>query len=77
MLAALLDVGSKPTTSTTFKFYGGDWIWQGDKDITKINAIIGTQINTVKADTFAALAAIRLLAKEGVATEESVLAMAA
>tara|TARA_B100000287_G_scaffold301363_1_gene284460 strand:+ start:206 stop:340 length:135 start_codon:yes stop_codon:yes gene_type:complete len=43
----------------------------------KINAIIGTQINSVKAGTFAALAAIRLLAKEGIATEESVLAMAA
>ena len=41
----------------------------------KINAIIGTQINTVKA--FTALAAIRLLVKEGIATEESVLAMAA
>ena len=43
----------------------------------KINAIIGTQINKVKAGTFATLAAIRLLAKEGIATEESVLAMAA
>ena len=42
-----------------------------------INAIIGTQIKSVKVGTFAALAAIRLLAKEGVATEESVLAMAA
>ena len=42
----------------------------------KINAIIGTQINTVKA--FAALAAIRLLAtEENAATEKSVLAMAA
>ena len=42
----------------------------------KINAIIGTQIKSVKA--FTALAAIRLLAtKENVATEESVLAMAA
>ena len=77
MLAALLDVGSKPTTSTTFKILGGDWIWQGDKDITKINAIIGTQIKSVKAGTFAALAAIRLLATEEVAVEESVLAMAA
>jgi hypothetical protein len=43
----------------------------------KINAIIGTQINTVKAGIFSALAAIRLLATEEVATEESVLAMAA
>ena len=42
----------------------------------KINAIIGTQINTVKA--FTALAASRLLATDGnVATEKSVLAMAA
>ena len=42
----------------------------------KINAIVGTQINTVKA--FTALAAIRLLATKGnVATEKSVLAMAA
>ena len=42
----------------------------------KINAIIGTQINTVKA--FTALAAIRLLATKGnVATEKSVFAMAA
>jgi hypothetical protein len=31
----------------------------------------------VKAGTFAALAAIRLLAKEGVAVEENVLALAA
>jgi|AP41_2_1055478.scaffolds.fasta_scaffold1206824_1 hypothetical protein len=43
----------------------------------KINAIIGTQIKSVKAGTFAALAAIRLLAKEEIATEESVFAMAA
>jgi hypothetical protein len=43
----------------------------------KINAIIGTQINTVKAGIFSALAAIRLLAKEGVAVEENVLALAA
>ena len=43
----------------------------------KINAIIGTQIKSVKAGTFAALAAIRLLAKEGVAVEENVLALAA
>ena len=41
----------------------------------KINAIIGTQINTVKA--FTALAAIRLLATEEVAVEENVLALAA
>jgi len=48
----------------------------GSKDIMKIKRVIGTQINTVKA--FTALAAIRLLAtKENVATEESVLAMAA
>jgi hypothetical protein len=44
----------------------------------KINAIIGTQIKSVKAGVFASLAAIRLLATKGnVATEESVLAMAA
>ena len=43
----------------------------------KINAIIGTQIKSVKAGTFAALAAIRLLAKEGTAVEENVLALAA
>ena len=43
----------------------------------KISAIIGTQINTVKAGTFAALAAIRLLATEEVAVEENVLALAA
>ena len=41
----------------------------------KINAIIGTQINSVKA--FTALAAIRLLATEEVAVEENVLALAA
>jgi hypothetical protein len=41
----------------------------------KINAIIGTQINSVKA--FTVLAAIRLLATEEVATEDSVFAMAA
>jgi hypothetical protein len=43
----------------------------------KINALIGIQIKSVKAGIFSALAAIRLLATEGVATEESVLAMAA
>jgi len=43
----------------------------------KINALIGTQIKSVKAGTFAALAAIRFLATEEVAVEESVLAMAA
>jgi hypothetical protein len=43
----------------------------------KINALIGTQIKSVKAGTFAALAAIRLLATEEVAVEENVLAMAA
>jgi hypothetical protein len=43
----------------------------------KINALIGTQIKSVKAGTFAALAAIRLLAKEGAAVEENVLALAA
>ena len=43
----------------------------------KIKCLIGTQINTVKAGIFATLAAIRLLATEEVATEESVLAMAA
>ena len=43
----------------------------------KINAIIGTQIKSVKAGTFAALAAIRLLAKEEITAKESVLAMAA
>ena len=58
-------------------YYGGDWIWQGDKDIMKINALIGTQIKSVKAGTFAALAAIRLLATEEVAVEENVLALAA
>jgi hypothetical protein len=40
----------------------------------KINAIIGTQINSVKA--FTTLAAFRLLATE-VSAEEPVLAMAA
>ena len=43
----------------------------------KINALIGTQIKSVKTGIFASLAAIRLLAKEEIATEESVLAMAA
>jgi len=43
----------------------------------KINALIGTQIKSVKAGIFSALASIRLLAKETVATEESVYAMAA
>jgi hypothetical protein len=44
----------------------------------KINAIIGTQIKSVKASIFASLAAIRLLAtEENVTTEESVLALAA
>ena len=49
----------------------------GSKDIMKIKCIIGTQIKTVKAGTFALLASIRTLAKETVATEESVYAMAA
>ena len=43
----------------------------------KINALIGTQIKSVKAGTFAALAAIRLLAKEENAVKENVLALAA
>ena len=43
----------------------------------KINAIIGTQIKSVKAGTFAALAAIRLLATKEIAVEENVLALAA
>ena len=43
----------------------------------KINAIIGTQIKSGKTGTFAALAAIRLLAKEETAVEENVLALAA
>ena len=43
----------------------------------KINAIIGTQIKSVKAGTFAALAAIRLLATKEIVAEESVFAMAA
>ena len=43
----------------------------------KINAIIGTQIKSVKAGTFAALATIRLLATEEVAVEGNVLALAA
>jgi len=43
----------------------------------KIKRVIGTQIKSVKAGTFAALAAIRLLATEEVVVEENVLAMAA
>jgi hypothetical protein len=43
----------------------------------KINALIGTQIKSVNAGIFSALAAIRLLATETVATKESVYAMAA
>ena len=49
----------------------------GSKDIMKIKRVIGIQIKSVKAGTFAALAAIRLLATEEVAVEESVLALAA
>ena len=49
----------------------------GSKDIMKIKCIIGKQIKSVKAGTFASLAAIRLLATEMVATEESVYVMAA
>ena len=57
---------------------GVTWIWQSDKDIKRSIAITGKQVNSVKAGIFASLAAIRLLAKEGVATTgESVLAMAA
>jgi len=43
----------------------------------KIKCLIGTQIKSVKAGIFSTLASIRLLATETVATEESVLAMAA
>ena len=43
----------------------------------KINAIIDTQIKSVKAGTFAALAAIRLLATKETAVEDNVLALAA
>ena len=49
----------------------------GSKDIMKIKRVIGTQIKSVNAGIFASLAAIRLLATETVATEESVYAMAA
>jgi len=49
----------------------------GSKDIMKIKRLIGIQIKSVNASIFASLAAIRLLATETVATEESVYAMAA
>ena len=77
VLAALLDGGSIPPTSTTFLNLRGWLDLTGSKDIMKINALIGTQIKSVKAGTFAALAAIRLLATEEVAVEENVLALAA
>jgi len=47
------------------------------KGIRKTNAVTGKQVNTVMTNVFASLYAIRALAKETVATEESVFAMAA
>ena len=47
------------------------------KGIRKTNAVTGKQVNTAISGIFASLYAIRSLAKETVATEESVLAMAA
>jgi len=43
----------------------------------KTNAVTGKQVNTVISGIFASLYAIRSLAKEKVASEESVFAMAA
>jgi len=43
----------------------------------KTNAVTGKQVNTVMSNIFTSLFAIRSLAKETVATEESVFAMAA
>jgi len=47
------------------------------KGIRKTNAVTGKQVNTVMSNIFTSLFAIRSLAKETVATEESVFAMAA
>jgi hypothetical protein len=48
----------------------------GSKDIKKTNAVTGKQVNTVNASVFAFMYAIRTLAKEEVATEQT-FAMAA
>ena len=72
-----MDPGSIPGISTNYlQQYGDDWIWQQDKDIERLR-VTGEQVNSVKAGVFASLAAIRLLAKEGTAVEESTLALAA
>jgi len=42
----------------------------------KTNAVTGKQVNTVMTSVFASLFAIRSLAKEKLASEESVFAMA-
>ena len=72
-----MDPGSIPGISTNYYIqYGDDWIWQQDKDIKRLR-ITGEQVNSVKANIFASLAAIRLLATKENSTKESVFAMAA
>ena len=42
------------------------------KGIRKTNAVTGKQVNTANVSVFALMYAIRTLAKEGVATEQTV-----
>ena len=42
------------------------------KGIRKTNAVTGKQVNTANTSVFALMYAIRTLAKEGVATEQTV-----
>ena len=76
ILAACMDPGSNPGISTKKHNMGMLWNWQQDKGIKRLR-VTGEQVNSVKAGVFASLAAIRLLEKEGVAVEESTLALAA
>ena len=48
----------------------------GSKDIKKTNAVTGKQVNTANTSVFALMYAIKTLAKETVATEQTI-AMAA
>ena len=76
ILAACMDPGSNPGISTKKHNMGMLWNWQQDKDIKRLR-ITGEQVNSVKANIFASLAAIRLLATKENSTKESVFAMAA
>ena len=49
MSAAYLDPGSIPGISTNILQYGDDWIWQDDKNIRKVTATTGEQVEMAMA----------------------------